>query len=141
MMICIDLPDATVLALASQASKEKSTIQDLIVSKLADLTSTLQDLDDERIEQKISELQSFAFSRFPPEGPLFTLQELFEQLFGESAWKALSPSTRKKLGRRFKLSCEEKLDPPGCHKIVFMDKTITNAALYGMSQVEAYPEE
>lgn len=137
MRISIDVPDDIILALSSQANKERVSIEELICSKLADFDSALQDLSDQEIESKISALQAYAFDHFSPEeeDEMFTVERLTELTFGVSEWKSYSPSTRKKFGRRFRQSCETALDRTRFYKIVFMEKTLTNAALYGVRKV------
>lgn len=138
MKILFEISDELFLSLAERAKKKCLTIEELILASLSESTESTesadqrQDLDDEEIAAKVSQMGAFAYNTFDQDDAPFTVQMLFEEQFGRGVWQLLTDSSRKKIGRRFKTAVDEVLAKPknSEYEIEMVGKTPANAAQY-----------
>ena len=135
MKFLLEIEDELFLSLAERAKKQRVTIEELILARLAESADQRQDLDDEEIAAKVSQMSIFAYNTFDQDDEPFTVQMLFEEQYGKGVWQLLTDSCRKKIGRRFKAAVDEVLAKASHseHEIKMVGKTAANAALYQLS--------
>lgn len=131
MRVVLDLGDEIVRDVL-EISDDGSSFEDVIESLLMDAIQgrRLTEMTLAEVTDIVQVMLAFALQEAKPVSP-FKANELYIKATGNK-WSRLNPSTRKSIGRRFRMAIEEHAEESsdGDCIVEFTEKNINNAALY-----------
>lgn len=133
MKILIDLPEKSVAALLMQAEKQGCSIDELISMKVErkEQPTFQEEWSDAQVEDLMEPMYEGALANCAS-ATYFTAMHAFIKSFNDESWSTLAPSTRKKIGRRFRAYVDEIGEDDKQLFIKAAGKTPTNSITYSI---------